>query len=95
MKYIDWDEEKNKKLKEERGISFEEVLVLIQEEKILEIIDHPNQNRYPNQQIFIVIIDEYAYLVPFVEDKEKYFLKTIIPSRKMTKKYFKKGGENL
>ena len=59
MRYIDWDEEKNKKLKEERGISFAEVLVLIQEDKIVEVIDHPNQNRYPDQKIFIVIIDEY------------------------------------
>ena len=93
MKYIDWDEEKNRKLKEDRGVSFEEVLILIQEEKIIEVIDHPNQKRYPGQKIFVVIIDDYVYMVPFVEDEEKYFLKTIIPSRKMTKKNLKKGGE--
>lgn len=93
MKYIDWDEEKNRKLKENRGVSFEEVLVLIQEEKIIEVIDHPNQKRYPGQKIFVVLIDEYVYMIPFVEDEEKYFLKTIIPSRKMTKEYLKKGGE--
>lgn len=95
MKYVDWDEEKNRKLEEERGVSFNEILVLIQEEKILEVIDHPNQKRYPEQKMFIVIIDEYAYMVPFIEDKEKYFLKTIIPSRKMTKKYVKKGDKKI
>lgn len=95
MKYFDWDKEKNRKLKKERGISFEEVYALIQKEKILEVVDHPNQKRYPNQKIFIVIIDEYAYMVPFVEDEKKYFLKTIIPSRKMTKNYLKKGGETI
>lgn len=95
MKSLDWDEDKNAWLKKERGISFEEILVLVQEEKVLEVIDHPNQKRYPNQQIFIVIIDGYVYMVPFVEEEEKYFLKTIIPSRKMTRKYLKKGGVNL
>ncbi|MBA3724345.1 MAG: BrnT family toxin [Candidatus Levybacteria bacterium] len=95
MKYVDWDEEKNKKLKKERGVSFEEVLIFIQKEKVLEVIDQPNQKRYLNQKIFIVIIDNYVYMVPFKEDTEKFFLKTIIPSRKMTKKYIKKGGENI
>jgi uncharacterized DUF497 family protein len=93
VKYVDWDEEKNKKLIKEREISFEEVLVLMQEEKTIEVIDHPNQKRYPNQKIFIIIIDNFAYMVPFVEDDKKFFLKTIIPSRKMTKKYLRKGGE--
>lgn len=90
MKYIEWDEEKNKKLKEERGISFEDVFVLVEGGKVVEVIDHPNQKRYPDQKIFIIIINEYAYMVPFIEDEKKYFLKTIIPSRKMTKKYIKK-----
>ncbi|MEK7570642.1 MAG: BrnT family toxin [Patescibacteria group bacterium] len=96
VKYIDWDNEKNKKLKDERGISFEDIYILIQEDKILEIIDHPNHKQYPNQKIILVVIDDYIYMVPFVEDEGKYFLKTIIPSRKMTKNYLKKrGGENL
>lgn len=93
MKFIDWDKTKNEKLLQERGISFEDIVVLIQEGKVLEVIDHPNQKRYPNQKIFIVMLDNYAYVVPFVEDEEKFFLKTIIPSRKMTKKYKRKGGE--
>lgn len=92
MKYYDWDKEKNNKLKKERGISFDNILVSIGEGKLLDIINHPNSTRYPNQKIYIIAFDDYAYLVPFVEDDEKYFLKTIIPSRKMTRKYLK-GGE--
>lgn len=87
MKNFDWDEEKNRKLKLERGIGFEDVVTAIDEGKLLVTIGHPNKERYPNQKIYIVNIEDYAYLVPFVEDREKKFLKTIYPSRKMTKKY--------
>ena len=87
MKYIDWDEEKNSKLKEERNISFEEVLIAIEDNQILDIVEHTNKDKYPNQKIVIVNINEYAYLVPFIEDEEKIFLKTIIPSHKATKIY--------
>ena len=87
VKYFDWDKKKNKKLKEEREISFEEAFLAIKEKKILHIEIHPNKKKYPNQKVFILEIDEYAYLVPFVEDEEKIFLKTIISSRKATKKY--------
>lgn len=89
MKYYDWDKEKNSRLKVERGISFDNVLVSIEAGSVLDIINHPNSKRYPNQKIYIIAFHDYAYLVPFVEDDEKYFLKTIIPSRKMTKKYLK------
>lgn len=87
MKYIDWDKKKNEQLKQEREISFEDILNTIEEGNLLDIVEHPNKNRYPNQKIFIVTINDYAYLVPFVEDEEKIFLKTIIPSRKATKQY--------
>ncbi len=87
MKYFDWDNQKNKRLKEERSVSFEEVLLAVEGNDILDIVEHPNKKAYPNQRIFIVNIDGYAYLVPFVEDEERVFLKTIIPSRKATKKY--------
>lgn len=87
MKYFDWDQEKNEQLKKEREISFEEVLVAIREGKLLDIVEHPNKKRYPQQKLFIVNINNYAYVVPFTEDAEKYFLKTIFPSRKMTQKY--------
>lgn len=87
MKYFDWNDEKNKKLKIERDICFEDIVVVIEEGKILDIIQHTNQQKYLNQKIFIVEINNYAYLIPFTEDKNKIFLKTIIPSRKATKKY--------
>jgi len=91
MKYIDWDNQKNELLKKERDISFEEVLIAIEEGKVLDVVKHPNKSRYPNQKIFIVQINSYAYLVPFVEDEEKVFLKTIIPSREAVKKYIIKN----
>ena len=91
MKYIDWDNQKNELLKKEREISFEEVLIAIEEGQILDIVEHPNKKRYLNQKIFIIKISSYAYLVPFVEDDDKIFLKTIIPSREAVKKYIIKN----
>ncbi|MFH1789580.1 MAG: toxin [bacterium] len=87
MKYFDWDNKKNDKLKTERGICFEEILIAIEECEILDIVEHKNKKRYPNQKMFIIKIDGYAYLIPFAEDEQKIFLKTIIPSRQATKKY--------
>lgn len=87
VKYVDWDETKNRQLKEKRNISFEEILTAIDEGKLLATLDHPNKKLYPNQMIYIVNVNDYAYIVPFVENEEKFFLKTIFPSRKMTKKY--------
>jgi len=87
MKYFDWDNRKNQKLKQERGVSFEGVLLTIKQGDILDIVEHPKKDKYPNQKIFIVNINNYAYLVPFVEDEKKIFLKTIIPSPEATKKY--------
>lgn len=88
MKYFDWNEKKNLKLQAERGISFEEIKVAIESGKVLDTFNHPNQKRYPNQKIMVVEMDDYVYLVPFIKkDEEKVFLKTIIPSRKATKKY--------
>lgn len=92
MKYFDWDVDKNDILKRERDISFEEVVIAFIDGKILADEEHPNRIRYQNQRIFIVEIDNYAYLVPYVEDKEKIFLKTVIPNRKATKKYLVKKG---
>lgn len=89
MKYFDWDAGKNEQLIKERGVSFEEVLIAIEGGYLLDIVEHPNKTKYPNQRIFIVQIEDYICLVPFIEDGEKIFLKTIIPSRKATKKYIK------
>jgi uncharacterized DUF497 family protein len=91
MKSINWNIDKNQKLADERGISFEDVVVLIQQGQILDIVGHPNQEKYPDQYMFILNIDDYVYLVPYVENREEIFLKTIIPSRKATKIYL--GGE--
>lgn len=93
MKYFDWDPEKNATLTASRGISFERVVVAINSGDLVKIVKHPNAERYPNQQQFVVLIEEYVYLVPFVADEQKIFLKTIIPSRKATKAY-RKGWRN-
>jgi len=90
MKYFAWDEDKNNILKETREVSFEEVVLSISNNKLLEVTEHPNKQKYPNQRIFIVDVRNYAYIVPFVEDEEKYLLKTIYPSREATKKYLNK-----
>ena len=87
-----WNEDKNQKLKKERNVSFEDVEMAILEGKVLDILEHPNKEKHPNQKLLIVNINEYAYVVPYVEEKEDIFFKTIFPSRKYTKKYLR--GEN-
>jgi len=87
MKYFDRDDVKNDILKNERNISFEIITIQIETGKLLDVLGHPNQKRYKNQKLFVVEYEGYVYLVPFIEDEEKIFLKTIIPSRKATKKY--------
>ena len=87
MKAFLWDNEKNERLKKNRGVSFEQVIILMEREDVLETIEHPNQNKYPGQKIATVRIDDYAYIVPYVQENETIFLKTIIPSRKATNKY--------
>ena len=87
MKYFSWDVKKNQQLLAERGISFEEIVYYIEKGDLLDVVQHPNRHRYPNQRIFIIGIEDYAYLVPFIESEHEIFLKTIIPSRKATKKY--------
>jgi uncharacterized DUF497 family protein len=87
VKVYTWNVEKNERLKQQRGVSFEEVAFHIQRGDEIDIFKHPNQDRYPGQKISVVLIDTYVYLVPFVESDEELFLKTIIPSRKATKQY--------
>ncbi len=91
MKPMTWNAEKNALLKAERGVSFEDVVFHIMAGDILDTLDHPNQERYPGQQVHVIVIEEYVYLVPFVESDEEVFLKTIIPSRKATKSYLGEG----
>ncbi len=89
MKSFSWNEEKNEQLKQERHISFDDVVLYIGMDGLLDVLEHPNQEKYKGQRIFVVRIEEYVYLVPFIESEEKIFLKTIIPSRKATRKYLK------
>lgn len=87
MKIFLWNDDKNNQLLAERGISFNDASQAISKGDLLDVIQHHNQQKYPNQKIFIIKINDYVYLVPFVESDTEIFLKTIIPSRKMTKKY--------
>jgi hypothetical protein len=90
MTQYDWSNEKNELLKKVRGVSFEDVVLRVEQGDLLDIIEHPNQVKYPGQQMLIINIHDYAYLVPFVEKDNERFLKTIIPSRRATNKYL--GG---
>jgi uncharacterized DUF497 family protein len=87
MKYFDWNDEKNETLKQLRGVSFEQVEIAIATGDLIDRLTHPNPAKYPNQKVFLVRIADYIYSVPYVEDNEKIFLKTIIPNRKATKKF--------
>ena len=87
MKPINWNPFKNHQLIEQRGISFDDVVFYLQQESLLDDIEHPNKDRYPNQRMFVVDIDGYVYLIPYIESQDEIFLKTIIPSRKATKQY--------
>jgi len=87
VKTIRWNPAKNQKLKRERGVLFEEVVYHIEQGDVIDITEHPNQTRYPGQQIYVIRMHEYVYLVPFIETDDEIFLKTIIPSRKAAKEY--------
>lgn len=94
MKPFRWSPEKNDTLRTDRGVSFESIVVAIESEGLLDILAHPNQARYPRQRVLVVAHDSYAYLVPFVEEEDYFFLKTIIPSRKATRDYLNLGEED-
>jgi hypothetical protein len=91
-KTIRYSLEKNEILKSQRDISFEDIILALENGYLLDDMEHPNKEKYPNQNIFIILVEikNYVYLVPYVEDNKTIFLKTIIPSRKMNKKYNKK-----
>ncbi len=86
MKY-DWNAEKNEWLKNERNVSFEQIIIHLSRGDVWKIADHPDQSNYPGQKLYFVIVDGYIYIVPYVVEKEHIYLKTIIPSRKATKMY--------
>jgi len=87
MNIFRWDNEKNELLKTTRGVCFEQVVLLMEKGEILDTIENQNQEKYSGQKIAVLMIDTYVYLVPYVENNEEIFLKTIIPSRKATNKY--------
>ncbi len=89
MNYFNWSAEKNEILKQTRGISFEEIVFLIQSGNLLGTEENPG---YPNQKIYVVEVENYAVIVPFVENDNEIFLKTAFPSRKYTKKYGLSGS---
>lgn len=86
MKIFNWNPDKNQQLIEERGISFEDVVFYILQGDVLDDLKHPNPDKYPNQRVLAVKVEDYVYLIPYVETDDEFFLKTIIPSRKATKK---------
>ena len=87
MKPINWNATKNQQLIFERGISFEDIVYYMQRDALLDDVEHPNRDKYPNQRVFVIAVDSYVYLVPYVENGNEIFLKTAIPSRKATKIY--------
>ena len=93
MKPFRWSVEKNALLQQERGLSFEQITVAVESGGLLDIVAHPNAERYPRQRIMVVVIDDYAYLVPYVEEEDHLFLKTIIPSQKATRDFIAAKGE--
>jgi len=95
MKAFRWNSEKNEALTATRGLSFESVVVAIESGGLLDIVEHPNKARYSKQRVLVVAIGSYAYLVPFVDEEDHYFLKTVIPSRKATRDYLHRGEPDV
>ncbi len=89
MKYFDWNEKKNSLLKKRRNISFEEVVLAIAGDRLLDVLEHHDKQKYPNQKLLVIEINKYAYIVPIVENEKTYLMKTIYPRRKATRKYLK------
>lgn len=87
MKHFSWNVGKNELLRRERGITFEAIVFHIECGHVVDVLEHPNQERYPGQRLFLVAVNGYVYIVPFIESGSEVFLKTIIPSRKATRKY--------
>jgi uncharacterized DUF497 family protein len=93
VKTYRWSEKKNEQLKQSRGISFEDIVLAIESGGLLDVLAHPNPRRYPSQKVFVVAVTEYVYLVPHVEEGDHVFLKTVIPSRKATREYGRRGEQ--
>ena len=92
MRY-EWDPKKNEWLKKERHISFEKIVFHLSQGDVWRTADHPDQENYPGQRIYFIVVEDYIYLVPHIVGNDNIFLKTIIPSRKATKAYSKEQGD--
>jgi uncharacterized DUF497 family protein len=91
VKTYRWSEKKNEQLKQSRGVSFEDIVLAVESGGLLDVLAHPNPRRYPNQKVLVVAVMKYVYLVPHVEERDHIFLKTVIPSRKATRDYSRRG----
>jgi hypothetical protein len=94
MKAFRWGPKKNAQLMLARGISFEQMVVAIEAGGLLDILTDPDPSKYPHQKLLVIACDGYAYLVPFVEQEDRFFLKTVIPNRKATREYLNQGEDN-
>lgn len=94
MKMFRWNPEKNETLKAQRSMSFEEIVLAIEADGLIDELRHPNPEKYPNQSVFVVALDDYVYLVPYVDEPGYFFLKTVIPSRKATRDYLHRSSPN-
>ena len=92
MKPYRWSHDKNEVLKKDRRVSFEEIVLAIESDGLLDELYHPNPEKYPNQSILVVAFNGYVYLVPYVEETDYFFLKTVIPSRKATRHYLQRNN---
>ena len=93
---FDWDEEKNALLKRTRGVSFEQIVSAIEDGNVADVLEHPNPDRYPDQRVYLVIHQDYVFVVPFVRDdrSDRVFLKTVYPSRKFTRQYLRQESDD-
>lgn len=93
---FNWNEEKNNKLKKERGISFEEIILAINDGKVIKVLQNPKKEKYPNQRMYLINYNNYIYVVPYVinEETKEIFLKTVFPSRFYSKEYLSGGNPN-
>jgi len=94
VKIFNWNDDKNEKLKAERGVSFEQIVFCIENDCLLDIIEHPNKKKYKGQKMYVVKIDEYVYIVPSVEKNSERFLITVFPSRKYSKLYIEQENKD-
>ena len=93
---FDWDEEKNALLRRTRGVSLEHIVSAIEDGDVADVLKHPGPDRYPDQRVYLVILQDYVFVVPFVRDDEsdRVFLKTVYPSRTFTKRYLRQESED-